>query len=159
MNAGDKVEIYDNYQQKGGKGGHVCWGIVERVTLTQIVVRNEHGNISKFRKYDLKMVGFSSPILTNRVRLATQAQVNPTPLEKITYPVLDDLLIKPFIGPAPTNIQDPINERLNQLFMDRVNKQGETIGQATAGAVADLMGELNRIMGNWVATKLPTGKK
>jgi hypothetical protein len=64
---GRAVEIVDKFN---GGCRVVCKGWVERVTATQIHVRNEHRNLSKFRLLDLKMVGYAWPQLTNEVRQA-----------------------------------------------------------------------------------------
>jgi hypothetical protein len=67
--AGDKVEVVDRFN---GSTRVVCKGVVERVTPTQYVVRNEHNNIGRYRRADMKMVGYAWPQLTHELRKAVE---------------------------------------------------------------------------------------
>jgi hypothetical protein len=66
LEVGDAVEIVDAFN--GGEPHVVCAGNIERITKTLIIVRNEHGNESRFRKNDRKMVGYAWPQLTHELR-------------------------------------------------------------------------------------------
>ena len=48
INIGDTVETMQDNRAYGGTLSRINVGTVERFTPTQIVVRNEHGNIQKF---------------------------------------------------------------------------------------------------------------
>lgn len=65
MEVGQKVEIIDDFN---GHDRHVGYGVVERVTKTQIVVRNSHGNTNKYRTKDLQVVGYAWPQVTYVIR-------------------------------------------------------------------------------------------
>lgn len=65
LETGQKVEIVDVFSTK--LGSHVCYGVVERTTMTMIIVRNEHNNISRFR-HDGKAVGYNWPYNTRQVK-------------------------------------------------------------------------------------------
>lgn len=66
ITVGQVCEIVDDLN---GRDRHVCHANVERVTATLIIVRNEHGNIGKFRRKDLCMVGYSWPYLCSALRM------------------------------------------------------------------------------------------
>lgn len=66
MEIGTKVEIIDDFN---GHNRHVCSGVVEKITPTQVYVRNQHGNLSKFWSKNLRQVGYAWPTCTYVVRV------------------------------------------------------------------------------------------
>lgn len=50
-----------------GRTARVCEGVIERLTPTMIVVRNEHGNIARFKRATCKVVGYCYPHCTYHV--------------------------------------------------------------------------------------------
>lgn len=62
---GETVEIRDTFN---GNNSLVCKGKVTRLTKSQIIVTNEHGNEVKFRTKDNLQVGYAWPQLTLAVR-------------------------------------------------------------------------------------------
>ena len=64
---GDAVKIIDRMY---GTDRLVCRGQVERLTATWVIVRNEHHNLSRFRRRDRRQVFYSWPHLTHELRKA-----------------------------------------------------------------------------------------
>lgn len=42
---------------------HTCFGVVERVTARQVLVRDERGNLSRFWSESLRAVGYTDSFL------------------------------------------------------------------------------------------------
>ena len=50
FNIGDAVKTIINTRAIGGRAHVLNTGKIERITATLLIMRNEHGNIQKFRK-------------------------------------------------------------------------------------------------------------
>lgn len=71
LQIGSKVETVDTFC---GHNSHVNFGVVERMTPTLVIVRNEHGNIQRHylnRKVGdlLESVGYSFPLAMHALRV------------------------------------------------------------------------------------------
>ncbi len=62
---GEAVKVIDAFS---GRECLVCTGNVERLTATLVIVRNQHGNLTRFRRRDGRMVGYAWPYLTHQLR-------------------------------------------------------------------------------------------
>jgi hypothetical protein len=64
---GQNVECVEEIMT-GKLNVHVNNGVVERLTPTLVVVRNEHGNVCKYYRESGKCVGYSWPHCTYQIR-------------------------------------------------------------------------------------------
>ena len=50
INVGDAVKTIVNTRAIGGRAHVLNTGIIERLTATLLIVRNEHGNVQRFKR-------------------------------------------------------------------------------------------------------------